>query len=64
MTMPQELIKAHQKLDAAVDATYSKRKFSGDTDRVASLFDLYQQIASPLKAKKATRSRKPKGQYP
>lgn len=48
--MPPELVKAHQKLDAAVDAAYSKRKFSGDADRVAFLFDLYQKIASPLEA--------------
>ena len=57
-TMPPELVKAHHKLDAAVDAAYSKRKFSGDTDRVAFLFDLYQQIASPLESKKTVRKRK------
>lgn len=53
LTMPPELVKAHRKLDAAVDAAYSKKKFSGDSDRVAFLFELYQQIASPLDAKKA-----------
>jgi len=52
LTMPLQLVKAHQRLDAVVDAAYSKRKFSGDSDRVAFLFELYQQIASPLEAKK------------
>jgi hypothetical protein len=55
LTMPPELVKAHHKLDAAVDAAYSKKKFSGDRDRVAFLFELYQQILSPLEAKKAKR---------
>jgi len=40
------------KLDVAVDAAYSKRKFSGDSDRVAFLFEPYQKLASPLEAKK------------
>ncbi|NOS74085.1 MAG: hypothetical protein HOP36_06010 [Methyloglobulus sp.] len=48
LTMPPELVKAHHKLDAAVDAAYSKKKFSGDSDRVAFLFELYQQLTSPL----------------
>jgi hypothetical protein len=55
LTMPPELVKAHHKLDAAVDAAYSKKKFSGDSDRVAFLFELYQQLASPLEAKKTMR---------
>ena len=55
LSMPPELVKAHHKLDMAVDAAYSKRKFSGDSDRVAFLFELYQQIASPLEAKKNRR---------
>ena len=50
LTMPPELTKAHQKLDTAVDAAYAKRKFSGDSDRVAFLFTLYQQLSSPLAA--------------
>jgi hypothetical protein len=55
VTMPPDLVKAHQKLDAAVDAAYSKKKFSGDSDRVAFLFELYQQIFSPLESKKTIR---------
>jgi len=44
LTMPPVLVKAHQKLDAAVDAAYSKKKFTGDRDRVAFLFERYQQL--------------------
>ena len=60
LTMPEALTKAHHKLDAAVDAAYAKRKFTGDSDRVAFLFELYQQIASPLESKKATRRKRTK----
>jgi hypothetical protein len=49
---PPELVETHHKLDAAVDAAYSKRKFSGDAERVAFLFELYQQLVSPLEIKK------------
>ena len=55
LTMPPELVKAHRQLDAAVDAAYGKRKFSGDRDRLAFLFELYQQLVSPLEAKKNLR---------
>jgi hypothetical protein len=44
----------------SVDAAYGKRKFSGDRDRVTFLFELYQQLVSPLSAKKNLR-RKPSG---
>lgn len=43
--MPPELIKAHTKLDAAVEKAYG-RKFTDDTDRVAYLFDLYKQLTA------------------
>jgi len=60
LTMPEALTKAHQKLDAAVDAAYAKRKFTGDSDRVAFLFELYRQITSPIESKKATRKKRTK----
>ncbi|MCC8987481.1 MAG: N-6 DNA methylase [Candidatus Contendobacter sp.] len=58
LTMPEALTKAHHKLDAAVDAAYAKRKFTGDSDRVAFLFELYQQITSPLVSKKVMRQKR------
>lgn len=60
LTMPEALTKAHQKLDAAVDLAYAKRKFTGDSDRVAFLFELYQQITSPLESKKTARRKRAK----
>ncbi len=60
LTMPPTLTKAHHKLDAAVDMAYAKRKFIGDSDRVAFLFELYRQITSPLESKKATRKKRAK----
>lgn len=60
LTMPEALTKAHHKLDAAVDATYTKRKFTGDSDRVAFLLEVYQQIASPLEFMKIKRRKRVK----
>lgn len=57
LTMPPDLVKAHQKLDAAVDVAYAKKKFSGDSDRVAFLFELYQQLETPLTAPRRSRRR-------
>ena len=63
--MPPELLKAHQKLDAAVDKAYEpsggKKSYKSDAERVAFLFELYQEYTSllPPEAKKA-KIRKPK----
>ena len=45
LTMPPDLVKAHKRLDAAVDAAYGRQRFKGDADRVAMLFKLYAQLA-------------------
>jgi hypothetical protein len=47
LTMPKELVKAHQKLDKAVEAAYG-RTFVDDSQRVAYLFELYQRLAGEL----------------
>lgn len=57
LTMPAELVKAHRKLDAAVDAAYSKKKFAGDADRVAFLFELYGKLVSPLESTRPKRKK-------
>nr|WP_206673334.1 DNA methyltransferase [Tepidiphilus baoligensis] len=41
VAMPPALVKAHQKLDAAVDAAYGRKHFKNDAERVAFLFALY-----------------------
>ena len=44
LTMPANLLKAHQTLDRAVDGAYTRKKFHGDADRVAFLFELYAKL--------------------
>lgn len=53
LAMPPELLKAHQRLDAAVDAAYSqaaggKRRYASEAERVAFLFSLYQRLDAAL----------------
>lgn len=60
LTMPAELLKAHQMLDRAVDAAYGRKAFTSDAERVAFLFDLYQKLTSMLPAEKPTKARRRK----
>ena len=64
LTMPPALLKAHQKLDAAVDAAYQpsggKKSYAYDAERVAFLFELYQRITSLLPAQAVKKTRKVK----
>ena len=57
--MPPALLKAHQKLDTAVDAAYQpsggKKTYASDAERVAFLFEHYQRITSLLTAQAAKR---------
>lgn len=48
LTMPPELVKAHQSLDRSVDAAYGKSVFKSEAERVAYLFERYQQLIAPL----------------
>ncbi|KAF5046060.1 hypothetical protein DSECCO2_474790 [anaerobic digester metagenome] len=45
LSMPKELVKAHQDLDAEVEKAYGRR-FSSDADRVAFLFGEYQRLTA------------------
>ncbi|MEW6416089.1 MAG: DNA methyltransferase [Pseudomonadota bacterium] len=58
LTMPPALVKAHQKLDAAVDRAYGKTGFKSDAERVAFLFERYQALTSLLPAATPGRSQK------
>jgi len=62
LTMPSALLKAHQKLDAAVDAAYAisggKKNWKSDAERVAFLFEQYQRITSLLPAEKSKARRR------
>lgn len=62
LTMPPALLKAHQRLDAAVDKAYElsggKKTYKSDADRVAFLFELYQEYTSLLPAAPVKKARK------
>lgn len=57
---PIDLLKAHQTLDKAVDAAYSRKKFNSEAERVAFLFELYEQYIEAEKAdqKKEVKTKK------
>lgn len=61
LTMPPALLKAHQKLDAAVDAAYAlcggKKAWKNDAERVAFLFARYLQLTSLLPTGKVKKRR-------
>jgi very-short-patch-repair endonuclease len=44
LTMPQDLGKAHQALDRTVDQAYGRKTFAAEAERVAFLFQRYQQL--------------------
>jgi hypothetical protein len=62
LTMPADLLKAHQNLDKAVDKLYQKDAFSADTQRMELLLTRYQKLTAPLieaeKTKKKRRRKK------
>ena len=62
LTMPANLLKAHNALDKAVDAAYGYKGAATDSARAAFLFERYQQLTSLLpaleKPKKAVKKNK------
>ena len=58
LAMPPALLKAHHRLDAAVDAAYGRKSFKTDAERVAFLFELYQRYTSLLPAEPTKRARR------
>jgi len=48
LTMPANLVKAHNELDKAVDSAYSYKGTKDDAARVAFLFEKYQALVAPL----------------
>ncbi|NCA93954.1 MAG: class I SAM-dependent DNA methyltransferase [Sphingobacteriia bacterium] len=43
LTMPADLVKAHQNLDRAVDSAYGKKSFASSAERMEFLFGLYKK---------------------
>jgi hypothetical protein len=62
LTMPPDLVKAHEQLDKAVEQCYRSKPFESDRERVEYLFQLYEQLTAPLTAlaDKPKRTRKKK----
>ena len=48
IAMPPKLVKAHQELDKAVDACYSKAAFTTELSRLGFLFFLYKKYTTPM----------------
>ena len=48
LTMPANLVKAHNELDKAVDSAYNFKGAKDDAARVAFLFEKYQALVAPL----------------
>jgi hypothetical protein len=48
LTMPADLVKAHDDLDRAVDQCYRPQPFTSDRQRVEFLFALYERYTAPL----------------
>jgi hypothetical protein len=52
LTMPPDLVKAHQELDKAVDLCYRPQPFPNETKRIEFLFELYDKYTAGLFAKR------------
>jgi len=62
LTMPPELVKAHQELDKAVDLCYRPQPFINETKRIEFLFELYDKYTAGMFANEERKSRKQKKQ--
>jgi hypothetical protein len=52
LTMPPDLVKAHNELDKAVDLSYRPQPFINETKRIEFLFELYDKYTAGLFAGK------------
>jgi len=48
VTMPPDLVRAHQALDKAVDLCYRPQAFANEFGRIEFLFGLYEQYTAPM----------------
>ncbi|HSO85523.1 MAG TPA: DNA methyltransferase, partial [Draconibacterium sp.] len=58
ITMPPELVKAHNELDKAVDLAYRPQPFATETKRIEFLFELYDKYTAGLFAVKKAKGHK------
>jgi hypothetical protein len=62
LSMPPELVKAHQELDKAVDLAYRPQPFTSESNRMEFLFSLYEKYTAGLF--KVEKVKKKKGPEP
>jgi hypothetical protein len=48
LTMPLDLVKAHNELDKAVDLAYRPQAFTSEANRLVYLFELYEKYTADL----------------
>ena len=60
LTMPPALVRAHNELDKAVDLAYRPQPFTGEANRMAFLFELYEKYTANLFTTEKTRKPKRK----
>jgi type I restriction-modification system DNA methylase subunit len=60
LTMPPDLVKAHNELDKAVDAAYRSQPFTSEAKRMEFLFELYEKYTAGLFAVEGTKKSKKK----
>jgi len=59
ISMPPDLVKAHNSLDMVVDAYFfPRRKFTNEAERVAALFERFDALSSPLFAARNTKRKR------
>jgi hypothetical protein len=58
LTMPPDLVKAHQALDKAVDKCYRPQPYASDAKRVEYLFELYEKYTMGLLAQEKPKRKK------
>jgi hypothetical protein len=58
LTMPAELVNAHEELDKSVDLCYRPQPFTTEANRIEYLFALYNEYTAPLTAKKKKKTSK------
>jgi hypothetical protein len=61
LTMPPELVKAHQELDKAVDLAYRPHPFPSEAKRMEFLFELYEKYTANLFTKEKVKKSAKKG---
>lgn len=64
LTMPADLLKAHHKLDTAVDKAYRKEPFKSARERVEFLFKLHSEITEPMAALASAKPKRKKQTAP